>query len=475
MLINQQDNYNQKFGEVIRSSGIFLYKYDQSFSTTISFMNYWKIKRDLKVGVIASLRSMEGTLLLRERLDFNEGNVINYRPTLKNQASFMGSVEIEIFSASNMVIPYAAIMVIYEAPGSCSFVHTYGRTYSRYEVEEKNIISEGHEACWILKDDDNVVSKAYFHNGAEGADSQDIKLNIKNHENKAISATIKNVSLKPFETYEIAPNKHFPDLVNFLDGKWGSCSISFSLNQAFTRALLVTESKNAWQVTHSNFDYSKHNTDLLEDPESQTAYMFIPQICPNQSIIVYPDSNPGNYSLTFEDGRKIDFDSGTLLSEHCSSGFVKFARNDGHLPSRIVTAISGHQKNNLPFECSLGVLTKRKPPKHFWWGLIGGKSQYSSRLFIHDNPEVYGEIKPTDQLEVSVVSKKGQDTQVKTFNSIDLDLFKSGVEFKEIFTNIIEFLDDDFGYYLIKSSYPGFTVYSSLESETGAISFEHGF
>ena len=78
--INQSDNYNKNFGIAYRSSTIFYFKKNKNFSTLINFMDYWKVKKSIKVMIIASLRDLDGKLIFRERLFFESGNVINYSP-----------------------------------------------------------------------------------------------------------------------------------------------------------------------------------------------------------------------------------------------------------------------------------------------------------------------------------------------------------------------------------------------------------
>ena len=56
--ISQTDNYNKNFGISFRSSTIFYFKKDKNFKTFINFMDYWTIKKSIKVMIIASLRDM---------------------------------------------------------------------------------------------------------------------------------------------------------------------------------------------------------------------------------------------------------------------------------------------------------------------------------------------------------------------------------------------------------------------------------
>ena len=51
LLISQKDNFASNFGFVYRSSAIFYYTVSEGERTTISFMNYWRPKRNLEVYV----------------------------------------------------------------------------------------------------------------------------------------------------------------------------------------------------------------------------------------------------------------------------------------------------------------------------------------------------------------------------------------------------------------------------------------
>ena len=126
--INQRRSFTKGFGDVLRSSAIFYVRQTENVTTTINFMNYWKAKRCIDVAVVASTRKMDGTLLGRTRLNFDAGEVVNFRPDLGGDTE--GSVEIEILSIENLVFPYPALMAFYETDKTVSMVHSYARAYS---------------------------------------------------------------------------------------------------------------------------------------------------------------------------------------------------------------------------------------------------------------------------------------------------------------------------------------------------------
>ena len=139
--LDQKDNYAKNFGIAYRTSTIFYFKKTKNFATTINYMNYWPIKKSMEVAVIASLRDMKGNLLLREQVYFDKGHVVNYSPEIAGD-NFEGSLEMEAIAAGNLGIPFAAMLVIYDAKDSVSIVHGYTRTYSTHEVEEGKTIKK---------------------------------------------------------------------------------------------------------------------------------------------------------------------------------------------------------------------------------------------------------------------------------------------------------------------------------------------
>ena len=134
-------------------------------------------------------------------------------------------------------------------------------------------------------------------------------------------------------------------------------------------------------MTHSNFDYSKHETDFVEC-EEPTAYMSIPSIRDFETrVIVYPDRSPGEYLMSF-DGDQFQSLPPTLTNQSAGSGDrLNFSKKDGKLPTRIVTAIqlkSNGSDQVIPCECSLGVVHSLRPAKRFHWesGLLDSIRDY---------------------------------------------------------------------------------------------------
>ena len=475
--ISQVDNLIPNFGEVLRSSAVFYYRRAAAFHTTISFMDYWKAKRSLEVAIVASTRDMTGRLLRRERIGFDRGSVINYRPQLP-PGDVEGSVEIEIFAARNMVIPYSAIMAVYQSGRGLAMVHSYARSYSRHEVEEGRTISVGEESCWTLRDDARIRSFCVFHNGGVVQPAQTVTLTVRNAAGQRRCAKIELGALAPYATVKLMPARHIADLLAFLDGHTGNASLSFVLGESFTRMLVGNESQDGsdCQVTHSNFNYSRHETDSVAGDHA--AFMRIPRLGDRpRRVLIYPDCDPGQYQVEGAGPRR-GFSSDEALSLPVPGGAacLVFRKRDGRLPTRIVTAlVCAGADDLLPAECSLGVLTHLQPPKRTWWGLCAADGDKRSALVIHDVPEVHGGMPADARFTVRLFSSQGHATLERQFSAPELARFDDGVDLDEIFADAAGFLAGDLGYYMVTSDYGGLSCYSTLRNGRGGFTLEHGF
>lgn len=471
-LISQADNYNGNFGEVLRSSAIFWVKNNSVMSTTISFLNYWQYKNFTEVSVFINSRELTGQLLSRRRVSFEKGAVFNYQPP----ENFEGSVEVEVFSIKNMRIPYAAIMAVYETKYSISMVHSYTRVYSQHEIEEGRTIMDGQESCWTLRDTNLMTSFAVIHNGAIAQPHQDITISVRNWTGKKLSKQIELKSLSPFETMIVEPKKYFDDLIDFLEGKPGNASFSFKLNGAFTRMLCGIKStdEKQLQVTHSNFDYSIHDTDKITKGILK-AYMRTPNVNSDlvkQEILVYPDTHPGHYVVEYEN--KVDsFSTGEIyqlpFDTHEERSLI-FSRTDDILPTRIVTALRLNTTDSIiPAECSLGVVHHARPKKHFHWMLVSKK--FNSQISWVDFKEVYGGCPEDAEFVFKLYSPENLKEIVMKF--LKSDLPKNNTIYLSDFLATHD-ISSDYCYLTLWCSYGGLELFSTLE-KLKSITIEHAF
>ena len=70
---------SQKFSCNI-SSSTFWFENSRDIKTTVSFLNYWKLKNNLEVKINANIYSMSGKLIEKKKLNFTKGLVKNFTP-----------------------------------------------------------------------------------------------------------------------------------------------------------------------------------------------------------------------------------------------------------------------------------------------------------------------------------------------------------------------------------------------------------
>jgi len=468
-LLDQSRNYKAQFGLVFRSSAIFYIPAD--VHTTITFSNYWKFKNNLDVVLAATVRDMEGRVHSRAVIDFFGGLVSN----IDDFPVAEGSIEIEAFGNTNLRIPYAAIMAVYETPNSISMVHSYGRNHSLIEIEDGQALTAGHEGCWTVNPDSNVQNLAFFHCGHTGLDAQSGTIELIDQSGNRHQQMFEISEQGPFATVMFDLDIIMPDFRDHLSGQDGWASLKFTNTSSFTRLLIMWRDRRDGQVqtTHSNFDYKSWGTNTIED--SLPAFMRVPadlDRCTDVNMSVYPNMLEGQYQVkglssgeeqTFSDAINADVEPGQGL---------RFERKDGPFPSRLVTGLRGQMSRDaLRFECSLGVYHAERPPKRFHW------SPVSARLKCKIHLEPFEEIYPNAGA-VELVWRVYTPSNVEwieckqCFDSLkDVPRMQT---IQDLFPEIHAHLGEDFGYISLFSAYGGFLLFTSLEKGK-SYTIEHSF
>lgn len=459
-LIDQNQNYEAKFGAVFRSSAIF-FKPSQ-VRTTISFANYWLFKNNQNIGIVFTTRNMNGTLVSRKELTFDNGHVLN----IEVSEIESGSVEIEVYSHSNLRIPYAAIMCVYETEVSVSMVHSYSRNHSLIELEDGNALIQGRESCWSIRPNPKLRHSAIFHNGHIKTKKQNARLIITNFRGEDSYYEFTIPPLKEYETYIFTIEDIVRDIQDVIEENYGWATLHFESSSSFTRLLVMwTNPDNQdLQVTHSNFDYTSHQTNHID--AAKPAYMAIPSIQGEYpDVIVYPKFSPGDYSLN-EHQR---FQSGLVYTT--KSSVLTFNRIDGALPSRIVTAIKGKKGTSIPYECSLGVVHEQRPPKRFHWMLVS--SNYNSTIHLTAYPQIYTIENTPIELIFRLYNSESKVIDEKKVFCSSIHELPSELDVSLLFDAKAT---GRFSYISLFSHYGGLFVFSSLRSRSNdSITVEHSF
>lgn len=198
---------------------------------------------------------------------------------------------------------------------------------------------------------------------------------------------------------------------------------------------------------------------------SKPAYMVLPSIygkTPN--AVVYPKFSRGVYSVNGQEG----FSNGLVIESEQQT--LAFQRDDGQLPARIVTAVSAKLDAEIaiPFECSLGVVHEKRPPKRFHWFVVS--KDMPTMIHITAYKEVYPSDKPIE-LICRLYSDTSTEVTEKSFAFDSLEDLPQEMSVDDIFdlSNI-----DSFGYVSVFSHYGGLFLFSSLR-KGNALTLEHSF
>lgn len=469
--MNKKIEFYGAYGNVLRTSAIFYYIQGDGYKTTISFMNYWKAKRDISVSLAITIRDMKGNELLKEFPNFKTKEVINFSKRI-NTDFFEGSIEIEAFSEKeNLFIPYAAVMAIYEGPDSISLTHSYARSYEQREIDEGIAITDGNEGCWTLRDNEETKSFGIFHNGDSPQEEQTIKLEIRNYKGEIKTSNWKHKKLAPYETTKIYPSDKIKNLISFLDNKEGSARISFKLNKGFTRMLVGNKrigKYNELQTAHGNFDYSVKKQDSIKNIKSFGSMLLPNYELGKQEVLLYPEYSKGNYSIKKNDEKEfhVSDNNRKLIKVNSNGGKITIKREDGGIPSRFVTGFSAKFKEDkLPLEVSRGIRHEGEPPKRFWWGTCIASKKLNSRIILNPYLE-FGKGHPNGYALFKLYSAYSKKFLEKKYTKFPYKNFIKGVKPENIFSeNVNDFLKDDYGYFTFFSHYTMFDCLVIVEND----------
>lgn len=467
ILVDQQKNFSADFGPIFRSSAIFYIPLN--IKTTITVSNYWDFKNGQGVGLLFSIRDMNGRVVERRERYFTEGLVINEDDWPVSQ----GSVEVEAFGNKNLRIPYAAVMGIYETSNSITMVHSYGRNHNLVEIEDGDALTSGRESCWTIRHNSEIRNKAIFHNGHIEVDEQIGMFTLTKYDGEELNIKFDIPRLLPFQTHIFDVQELYPDYKEFLSGEIGWGTIHFENKSAFTRLLLVWENmiSGEFQVTHSNFDYSEVQTNKIE--AIKPGYMKWPSLLSkscNGHVVIYPKFSKGRYKISSE--KCITETEKGIEIKVQDIDKLEFTSSDSNsIPSRIVTGFRYQVNDNaLAFECSMGIVHEKRPPKRFHWSVVSKK--FRSRLFFNEYSEIYHI--PDDMFVVfRLYASDRLDYSERKLELNDLSELPDGIEVSELFMND-EKLNDDFCYISMFSNFGGLFMYSSMEKEH-SMTIEHSF
>ena len=315
----------QEFGEknnttkkpILCSSGVFPVIQNQDYSSSIHFLGYWLLKRNIpEITLVITLRNADGKTLLQKTkiIDVAKAFSIDLDSLLSEihfepKNNFFGSIETEFHSTQDMVFPYPALMLEYHNEKFNTCVHTIGRIYNDPEDLKENESLKVPESGFDIYGSDDLNSFLSFVNGPLTNNEGIIQYEVTNSNSEKLTGSFSLGYLKSFETKLIEFKEYIPNLSSFLKNTSGSISLRHNFEGFYPRFLVGTRQSSLPSVsfTHSYYDCTSRSdkTDFWDRNNNthNDSSIYIPLFTKNSeytNLIIYPNFSPCNFSINLE-------------------------------------------------------------------------------------------------------------------------------------------------------------------------------
>ena len=410
---------------VLRSSAIFPVVKNQNYTSSIHFLGYWLLKRNIsEVALVITLRNSDGNIILRKIESINSAKafVVSLNKLLTEinfdtNQNFIGSIEIELNTTQDMVFPYPALVLEYHNEQFNTCVHTLGRIYNDFEDMKENSESQVPETGFDIHETDDLQSFLSFVNGPLDNSDGYIEYVITNSKSEKSTGNLHLGIINPFETKIIFFKKYIQGLSKFLDGKPGSISIKHNFQGFYPRFLVgnIQKSFPSISFTHSYYDCTSctNDSDYWDRNNEQhfDSSAYVPVFYKDNqftNLIIYPNLSPSDLILQIdihdEFGSKIFSDENFLEIKNNENKLLKINFNkivsklnlsNSNLAAHIITnsknikiparikfgldvGISGQTSKlpcNICFNTRMGnPLLERKPGSFHWAPIFNGRN-----------------------------------------------------------------------------------------------------
>lgn len=507
---------------VFRSSAIFPMISFPGISARVLFMGYWMLKRHVhEIAAQINLRSMEGQLLNRSSLLIKEAKT--YRIELSDQLKaaglspeepFIGSLEVEFFSTTNLVFPFPAVVVNYYGPHFSSVVHTAQRIYNDYDDMRNNSQTQVPEAGFNIYADEEDNHEPFFGiiNGAEPIQNAILVMEIFNSDNEKITHEIKYPILNAYETCFIYPSREI-NLHAFLKGKPGTAKIKFNVSWIFPRLLVgnIKHSLPAMTITHTYYDCSEAKSESdywrAAEPQWHPASLMIPvNVRENHftNVYFYPIYSPSDVVIDLEiynskgnllakkesflnlqgEGGKyqsIPFkqicqELGIDENQDLAARIIAHTKEGERIPSRIKLGLDLGIESSSKMPCN--ICTNLQPfnpsletkPTTFRWAPILADRKLATVWIMNSSPHV--DYKRNAEIELTFFREQDTETLKR---KIVLPPHGFNVIRLEQDHDLSRFFGNSIGWFTAISSNPYTTTYYFTEDSSGVVGGDHGF
>lgn len=425
----------KSFGEIqsvnyrptMRSSAVFpLIHKPNKIKSIYTFMGYWLRKRNIPiVTVIATVRTEKGEKLTVRSIEVS--SVKSYSLSSSDliedaNKEFLGSIELEIFSAVDMVFPYPAITFALKGLNGLSFVHTCGRIYNDFEDLKSNNEQPVAETGFDVYFDDCYTPFFCFVNGPLEIKNKRIELEFINEKNQKISKNIKISDVKPYGLCLIKLKVNDKD-INKKNFSRCCVKIKHSFEGFFPRFVAgnILRDYEDISLTHSYYDTSSDRSSyaIWKNPSVDKYFdSVVPIPFDNKlskiELAIYPNFSMSPVELIFKlynkngdllDSKnkimKIGTNEDKLAYVDFLNIFSKYKKNleigmvkmickgNGTTPSRMKFGLNlGNlsKKNNLPSNICFNAIVPneklvKKPGAFHWCSVFDAMNQ---KIFLHN-------------------------------------------------------------------------------------------
>tara|TARA_B100000029_G_scaffold135446_1_gene129903 strand:+ start:65 stop:1648 length:1584 start_codon:yes stop_codon:yes gene_type:complete len=516
----------QEFGEkqnllkkpVLRSSAIFPVIQNDHYSTTIHFLGYWLLKRNLKeITLLITLRDSSGNLLLRKTQFIDNAKAFSIvlddlleEISSSNQKNFLGSIETEFNSTRDMVFPYPALVLEYHNDEFNTCVHTLGRIYNDVEDLKENNETLVAETGFDIHETQDLNSFISFVNGPLENNNGLVEYIITNSNSRKFTGTFSIGKINPFETKLLFLKDYIPELSEFLNDNSGSISIKHNFEGFYPRLLVgnIQKSFSSVSFTHSYYDCTSCTNDVdYWSRINQNHYdssIYVPIFHKNNqftNLIVYPNISPSSFSLKVnihdKTGKKI-FENNELI---INSDEKKLHKVD---LSNIISSLAS-SNNNEDFAAHIITnFQNNKIPSRIKFGLNVGIADNSSKLpcnicfnmrmgnpLLENKPGSFhwaplfanrNSVLTLGNFSTQKLYQKTTNLELSFYRSEDSDFLKERISIKPNSENRITFDDFDLskfikteGWVTVKADSPYIHGYYFNMNSSGSVSGDHVF
>jgi len=379
---------------ILRSSGIFPVIQNEDYTSSIHFLGYWLLKKNIpEVSLVISLRDSNGNVLLRkiEIIDTAKAFAINLHELLSKinfpkSKNFFGSIEVEFNSTRDMVYPFPALVIEYHNERFNTCVHTVGRIYNDFEDLNENEEFSVPESGFDIHESNDLHSFISFVNGPLENQNGIIDYVLTNSKSKRISGNFQIGKINPYETKILYLRDHIENLSSILDNESGSISLKHNFKGFYPRLLVgnIQKSFPSVSLTHSYYDCTNCTNDSdywnrVNDRHFDSS-VYIPIFNKtNQftNLVIYPNFSPSDYILQVD----IHDESGVKL--YSNPNFLEIKNSDNKLLKINLNEFIPDQTNSQNNNFSAHVITyfkNNKIPSRIKFGLDVGTRNLNSKL-----------------------------------------------------------------------------------------------